>query len=141
MIAQQTCVPLVNVKFEKVLSKWYGEDERNLAGEPKKTKTTACLFLIDQDQQPEQLGSSARDLPAQSSRAQSSQATSACCRRCPAEVLQLCEGFPAGAIVFLDELDSLMTSRWAQLLPGSDVCLRLAHTRAVGCEVRARSQL
>ncbi|EFN53119.1 hypothetical protein CHLNCDRAFT_26132, partial [Chlorella variabilis] len=58
VIAQQTCVPLVNVKFEKVLSKWYGEDERNLA-----------------------------------------------------EVLQLCEGFPAGAIVFLDELDSLMTSR------------------------------
>ncbi|KAL4443429.1 hypothetical protein ABPG75_011166 [Micractinium tetrahymenae] len=58
VIAEQGAVPLVNVRLEHILSKWYGEDEKKLA-----------------------------------------------------EVLHQCESFPEGAVVFLDELDSVMSSR------------------------------
>ncbi|KAI3424892.1 hypothetical protein D9Q98_008276 [Chlorella vulgaris] len=58
VIAQRGSVPLVNVQFEKILSKWYGENERQLA-----------------------------------------------------EVLKVAEEFPQGCIVFLDELDSIMSCR------------------------------
>lgn len=57
MIAEQGAVPLVNVRLEHILSKWYGEDEKKLA-----------------------------------------------------EVLAECENLGA-AVVFLDELDSAMSSR------------------------------
>ena len=113
-------MPLVYIPLEAVVSKWYGESEKQLAGE----RRGRGLGLRKQMRQ-----FRGRCLPA-------SIAAYVCMPFCPpaffaachtrpalplsrADMLKACESFPDGCIIFLDELDALATSRSSGACPGA----------------------